>query len=211
MIRLRFEGGTIIIDGEVGTPYGRWDPRIRTYRAKAINYHDILLYLEESGLEYLDNVPRYPPKQTARCDFKLRPYQEEALEAWLKAGGRGIIVLPTAAGKTYIALKAISQLSTSTLIVVPTLDLLDQWRNRVEELLHIEAGVVGGGERKISHVTVSTYDSAYLQAESLGNRFKEHRRLQKVHCDYWVGQSCKGGSSSEKQSSEGCLKLGGEA
>ena len=84
---------------------------------------------------------------------------------------RGIVVLPTAAGKTYIALKAISLLKTQTLIVVPTLDLLDQWRRRVAEYLNVEAGAVGGGEKTVKMVTVSTYDSAYLRAEVLGNRF----------------------------------------
>jgi superfamily II DNA or RNA helicase len=57
------------------------------------------------------------------------------------------------------------------LIVVPTLDLIDQWRTRVKEFLNVEAGAVGGGENTVRMVTVSTYDSAYLQAETLGNRF----------------------------------------
>jgi len=84
---------------------------------------------------------------------------------------RGILVLPTAAGKTYIALKAISMLKTQTLIVVPTLDLVDQWRRRVAEHLDVDAGAVGGGENTVKMITVSTYDSAYLKAEALGNRF----------------------------------------
>jgi superfamily II DNA or RNA helicase len=84
---------------------------------------------------------------------------------------RGVLVLPTAAGKTFIALKAISLLKTQTLIVVPTLDLIDQWRKRVSDHLGIKAGAIGGGEENVQMVTVSTYDSAYLQAEVLGNRF----------------------------------------
>jgi superfamily II DNA or RNA helicase len=84
---------------------------------------------------------------------------------------RGILVLPTAAGKTYIALKALSFLKTQTLIVVPTLELIDQWRRRVAESLDFEAGAVGGGERTVRMITISTYDSAYLHAESLGNKF----------------------------------------
>jgi superfamily II DNA or RNA helicase len=68
-------------------------------------------------------------------------------------------------------LKAISLLKTQTLIVVPTLDLIDQWRKRVVDYLGVEAGAVGGGENNVQMVTVSTYDSAYLQAGVLGNRF----------------------------------------
>ena len=35
----------------------------------------------------------------------------------------------------------------------------------------IEAGAFGGGENSLRMVTVSTYDSAYSQAGSLGNKF----------------------------------------
>jgi superfamily II DNA or RNA helicase len=127
--------------------------------------------LEESKLQYRDEVPNLPPSQTLKDNVQLRSYQKKALDKWSHAGFRGVLVLPTAAGKTYIALKAISLLKAQTLIVVPTLDLIDQWRKRVKDCLGIEAGAVGGGENTVSMVTVSTYESAYLQAEALGNRF----------------------------------------
>jgi superfamily II DNA or RNA helicase len=171
MIRLWFDKGTLLIKGEVGTPYGKWDPRVGCYRIKALHYRDVLSYLKESALPYLDEVPNPPPLQTLKEAVKLRPYQEEALSKWQNAGMRGVLVLPTAAGKTFIALKAIALLKTQTLIVVPTLDLIDQWRKRVSDHLGIEAGAIGGGEENVQMVTVSTYDSAYLQAEVLGNRF----------------------------------------
>ncbi len=84
---------------------------------------------------------------------------------------RGILVLPTAAGKTYIALKAMNLLKTQTLVIVPTLELIDQWRRRLVESLNFEAGAVGGGERTVRMITITTYDSAYLHAELLGNKF----------------------------------------
>jgi superfamily II DNA or RNA helicase len=101
----------------------------------------------------------------------LRSYQKQALHNWNRNKKRGIIVLPTAAGKTYVALKAITDLKTQTLIVVPTLDLIDQWKNRIQELLGIDAGAIGGGDYSIKMITVSTYDSAYLKASVLGNKF----------------------------------------
>jgi superfamily II DNA or RNA helicase len=171
MIRLWFDKGTLLVKGEVGTPYGKWDPRVGCYRIKALHYRDVLSYLKESALPYLDQVPNPPPLQTLKDAVKLRPYQEEALTKWENAGIRGVLVLPTAAGKTFIALKAISLLKTQTLIVVPTLDLIDQWRKRVSDHLGVAAGAVGGGEYNVQMVTVSTYDSAYLQAEMLGNKF----------------------------------------
>jgi superfamily II DNA or RNA helicase len=171
MIRLWFDRGTILLRGEVGTPYGNWDPRVGCYRIKAIHYRDVLAYLEESKLPYQDQVLNLPPTQTLKDIVELRPYQKEALDRWRRANMRGILVLPTAAGKTHIALKAIGLLRMQTLIVVPTLDLIDQWRRRIIEYLNVEAGAVGGGENTVRMLTASTYDSAYLQAELLGNRF----------------------------------------
>ncbi len=171
MIRLRFDKGTLLLRGNLATPYGRWDSRVGCYRIKALHYRDVLSYLEESGIPYEDEVQDLPPLEHLKCDVKLWPYQGEGLSRWRRAGRKGVIVLPTAAGKTYIALKGMSLLDVQTLIVVPTLDLLDQWRRRVADHLGVEAGAVGGGENDVRMVTVATYDSAYLKAEVLGNRF----------------------------------------
>jgi superfamily II DNA or RNA helicase len=171
MIHLRFDKGTLLLHGEVGTPYGKWDPRVGCYRTKAIHYRDILTYLQESKIKYQDKAPKLPPTQHLECNIQLRPYQQEGLDRWQKANKRGIIVLPTAAGKTFIALKAISLLKTQTLIIVPTLDLIDQWKKRIKEHLNQEAGAIGGGEHNIQMITISTYDSAYIKAQTLGNQF----------------------------------------
>ncbi|MCJ7768339.1 DEAD/DEAH box helicase family protein [Candidatus Bathyarchaeota archaeon] len=171
MLYLRFDMGTLLLKGDVGTPYGKWDPRVDCDRIKAVHNRDALTYLEESGFPLKDEVLNLPPVEPLKSTVMLRPYQKEALARWRGAGMRGILVLPTAAGKTYIALKAIELLRLQTLIVVPTLDLIDQWKKRVSDCLSLEAGAVGGGENTVRMVTVSTYDSAYLRAGTLGNRF----------------------------------------
>ncbi len=171
MPRLWFDKGTLLLKGEVGTPYGKWDPRSGCYRLKASHYKDALEYFKESKIRYEDDVPNPPPLEQIKSNVELRTYQNKALDNWCRAGNRGVLVLPTAAGKTFIALKAIDLLRTQTLILVPTLDLIDQWRKRVRECLGVEAGVVGGGENIVRMVTVSTYDSAYSQAAQLGNKF----------------------------------------
>src|SRR5262245_11592990 len=51
-----------------------------------------------------------------------RTYQDDALAAWLAADGRGVVVLPTGAGKTVLALMAIERLKLRTLVVVPTIE-----------------------------------------------------------------------------------------
>jgi superfamily II DNA or RNA helicase len=172
MLRLWFDKGTLLLKGEVGTPYGKWDPRVGCYRIKGFHYRDVLDYLAESKVQVQDEVLSLPPVERIRSNVELRDYQNEAFDNWWKANKRGVLVLPTAAGKTFIALKAIERLKVQALIVVPTLDLIDQWRKRVKDCLGLEAGAVGGGENTIHMVTVTTYDSAYLHAEQMGNKFQ---------------------------------------
>lgn len=171
MVCISFDKGTLLIKGNIKTPYGKWDSRVGAYRAKSMYYSDILDYFKESNFPFQDNVIQGPPIETILNKVSLRSYQKQALFNWNRNKKRGIVVLPTAAGKTYVALKAISDLKTQTMIIVPTLDLIDQWKNRIKEFLDIDAGVIGGGENIVKMVTVSTYDSAYLKASVLGNKF----------------------------------------
>ncbi len=171
MILLRYDRGSLLIHGEVGTPYGQWDPRVGAFRAMAMYYPEVLAYLERSRMVYQDKAANPPPISTLSCRVELRPYQKAALDAWVDAGRRGVIVLPTGAGKTYIALKAIEGLNVATLVVVPTLDLLDQWSQHLSSQFGVEVGVYGGGEDRLRPLTVSTYDSAYIRAEQLGDKF----------------------------------------
>ena len=99
MLRLRFDRGTLLLKGKIGTPYGKWDPRIGCCRIKARHYRDALEYLKESNLEYEDDVPKLPPLEQLKNNVKLRAYQNKALDSWCHTGNRGILVLPTAAGK----------------------------------------------------------------------------------------------------------------
>ena len=171
MNRLSYDKGSIIVRGDTGTPYGQWDPRIGAYRAMALHYQEIKTYLDRSQIPYKDDTPDIPAITVLHSQIRLRSYQREALSAWIKAGKKGVIVLPTGSGKTHIALQAIQTLNEPTLIVVPTIDLIDQWRKQLTGQFSIDIGILGGGEEEIKPITVSTYDSACLRAEQLGNRF----------------------------------------
>ena len=100
-----------------------------------------------------------------------RPYQTEALGAWRAAKGRGVVVLPTGAGKTHVACLAIDNRRRSTLVLAPTLDLVRQWYDVLRATFGVPVGVIGGGDYGVEALTVSTYDSAYLHMEHLGDRF----------------------------------------
>src|SRR6266853_1356080 len=99
-----------------------------------------------------------------------RPYQNEALARWLAEGSAGVVVLPTGAGKTLVAAMSIHETRLWTLAVVPTLDLLKQWRDALASALALdtdEIGVFGGGEKEMKPITIITYDSAALYPREL--------------------------------------------
>ncbi len=107
---------------------------------------------------------------TPRPTLTARPYQEEALVAWRAAGSRGLVILPTGAGKTYLGALAIADLSLWTLVVVPTIDLLGQWRRALADALDAPddaIGVFGGGDHDIAPITIITYESAQLRPDVL--------------------------------------------
>ncbi len=113
---------------------------------------------------------RYGLNRAPKFELLARPYQDEAVAAWLRQSGRGVIVLPTGAGKTVVALMAAAQLGLRTLVVVPTIELLHQWRAALADRLGYpldEIGVVGGGKQTVRDLTVITFDSAAMP----------HRRL----------------------------------
>lgn len=170
-MELAFSRGTIIIRGDIRVPNSTWDERSGTFRSPALHYRDIIDYLKASGMDFKDNVPDLLPCPELRTGVVLRDYQQQALEAWEAGGRRGVIVLPTGSGKTFIGIKAISLLNTPTIVIAPTIDLMNQWRSRLKEELKVDVGILGGGEQEIKAITVSTYDSAYIYAERLGNRF----------------------------------------
>ena len=85
----------------------------------------------------------------------LRPYQRMALAKWQANKKRGVVVLPTGAGKTYVALKAMLLAQRSTLILAPTIDLVQQWAGDLERRLGVAIGRYGGGDRDLQDITVS--------------------------------------------------------
>ena len=170
-MELTFNQGTITIHGDVRIPNSIWDERSKTFKAMALYYKDIVDYLNNSGIDFTDNVLDLLPCPELQSKIILRNYQKQTLDAWTQNDKRGVLVLPTGSGKTVIGIKAISLLNTPTIVIVPTLDLLDQWRTKLKEEFTIEVGTLGGGKHEIKALTVSTYDSAYIHAEKLGNKF----------------------------------------
>jgi superfamily II DNA or RNA helicase len=176
-VELQFVGGTLELRGlpavAVDLPAAcLWDPRSRCHRAPAVAYAELILALIAADLDYHDAARSYG-ELGLRLQVRPtpRPYQSDALAAWRQSRGRGVVVLPTGAGKSHVALLAMDAVQRDTLVVAPTLDLVAQWYDLIRTSFRCDVGVVGGGEYHLDKVTVTTYDSAHLHMEHFGNRF----------------------------------------
>jgi len=172
VVALRFENGTVRVEGAdpESLPGVEGDARSETGRAPAWRYAELRDALAERGEPFEDGVLDTEPMDVAST-YQLREYQREALEAWRAEGDRGVLELPTGSGKTVVGIAAIEALGTPALVVVPTIDLLEQWREELTTEFDVPVGQMGGGEQRVEALTVATYDSAYLRAGELGDRF----------------------------------------
>ncbi|MGE5183270.1 MAG: DEAD/DEAH box helicase family protein, partial [Acidobacteriota bacterium] len=171
-MRIQFDRGTLVIDraGSAVDPESlpgvTWDPRVQLWRAPADAYASILVRASDEGVRISDEVGLARPREWQPP--ALRWYQEEALAAWGAAGQRGVIALPTGAGKTHLAIAAMARLGVPALVLVPTRVLLDQW---CKAIALPDVGRLGDGEHRLGHVTIATYASAALWAPRIGDRF----------------------------------------
>jgi superfamily II DNA or RNA helicase len=177
MIHLVFEGGTLLVSGGdpdtvAGLPGCRFDPRTNGFRAEGRWYRPLVEFLVKNKIAYQDEARAFQPTpRELRIRRQPFPHQQEALEAWWRAGGRGVVVLPTGTGKTYLAIMAIERTGRPALVVTPTIDLLNQWYNELVTAFEVPVGLLGGGYYDLQELTVTTYDSAYIHLERWGNRF----------------------------------------
>lgn len=114
--------------------------------------------------------------------FALRPYQQEAVDAFHAAGaatgGSGVLVLPCGAGKTIIGLGAICQLQTATLILTTNTTSVRQWIAELIDKTDLDPSQIGEytGERKeVKPITVATYQ--ILTYRSKADDSYPHMRL----------------------------------
>ncbi len=169
----RFVGGTLVLEGvdRAITPPGCFQWVNAKWRCPAVHYRAARSWLEQQSIR--NHVPRWRKLSLdLQDDREPHAYQTEALQAWLDADRWGSVVLPTGAGKTFLALRAIVHSAVSTLVVVPTIDLLHQWYARLENAFGGNIGVWYGQEKQLEPITVTTYPSGWAHAEHLGNQFK---------------------------------------
>jgi superfamily II DNA or RNA helicase len=148
------------------------DRRGRCLRARPMDFARLKAALEaQAAAPVRVTFAEYPLlPHVPQSTLAARPYQEEALNAWRAAEYRGVVVLPTGSGKTIIGALAIADLGLRSLVVVPTIDLLRQWRDALANALGSapdDIGLYGGGDHELQPVTIITYESAQLHPELL--------------------------------------------
>jgi len=97
-------------------------------------------------------------------EFGLRPYQSDALAAFLGGGlpgtGYGVVVLPCGAGKTIVGMAAMAAIGRKTLIITTNVAAVHQWMDELADKTDIAQDAMGeytGAEKTVRPVTIATY------------------------------------------------------
>jgi superfamily II DNA or RNA helicase len=176
-VNIHFSQGTLIVEGcnELTSTIShliKYDDRIKQYRAPAFHYSQIILTLRKENISHNDYAKAFSPINiNLNTALIPRKHQTTALNKWKQNQYKGVVIMPTGSGKSFFAFMAINYLKRPTLIVVPTIDLMQQWASQIEKLFEIKAGMLGGGVKIINDLTVTTYDSALIHMEFIGNKF----------------------------------------
>ncbi len=177
-LAMKFDRGTILFEyrDDLASVVARlpgvlWDARVKAFRAPAYRHESLQRDLTAQAIAVESRVQALLPATAGWADSSLRPYQAEALAAWERACARGLVVLPTGSGKTRVAIGAMAQTKLSTLCLVPTRVLLDQWHAALGVAYPKTIGRLGDGHHELAQVTISTFESAFRQMPQIGNRF----------------------------------------
>src|SRR5262245_792115 len=108
-MRIRFDRGTLVIDRvESGLDLlqsrgAKHDEELVAWRLPAEKLSELRGRLSAGRVRFTDEIEPVPIEPTWSLP-ELRWYQRDAISAWRDSGDRGVIVLPTGAGKTLVAL-----------------------------------------------------------------------------------------------------------
>lgn len=173
-VKIYFAGDDLCLVGIdeqylTGIPYDKDQQRILTYPS----FLETILKVLRQNCVPIESKLSIDHPLTISFDpkYDLRPFQREAFDKW-KNERRGTLILPTGSGKTFLGLAAIYHLKQATLVLAPTIDLIEQWISNLQ-LLGISKkaiGQYGGGRQEFAPITVSTYESARIYLHRFRNQ-----------------------------------------
>ena len=104
------------------------------------------------------------------CNITLREDQEKLVNSVL-TNPQGVIYSPPGSGKTVVGCFLINEFKLRTLVLVPTLYLLNQWKERVETFLGYTPGIIGDGIFELKDITIAVFNSAFRNIDKLEKEF----------------------------------------
>jgi superfamily II DNA or RNA helicase len=113
---------------------------------------NILRELTGGAVHFENKMVLFEPEAFA-FRFELRDYQAEAVGT-LVDRVQGCAVLPCGSGKTVIGAGLIARIGQPSLILVHSLDLLEQWKDTIKDSLGMDAAIIGGGKNEIGKITI---------------------------------------------------------
>jgi len=96
---------------------------------------------------------------------ELRPEQVQLLAKW--GGGSGMVVARAGFGKTVVASKLIETYGVRTLILVPTIRILQQWKESLNTFLDCRPGIIASGVFDYDKDIVVASHKSLLKADKL--------------------------------------------
>ncbi len=161
----------------------------------------LIYFCRELGTRYeLDDRRRTLPDVAFSFAGTLKGYQEKAVEDVLRRDF-AVLEAPTGSGKTVTALALIAARKQPALIIVHSVELLNQWNQRIKTFLNIppeEIGQIGDGKMQIGEkITVGIINSIYPIAASLKDHFGQivvdecHRTPSRTFTEAVTAFDCK--------------------
>jgi len=125
---------------------------LKKHTLETKKYWTEVITSEDEGKVEKEEIKQIPDRWRMLNDVNLYDWQEECLKAWFKEK-QGTIKVVTGAGKTILALAIIERIQNdepniNVAIVVPTIVLMNQWKEELVEKSNLPKdaiGLLGGG------------------------------------------------------------------
>lgn len=139
-----------------------WDNKLSAIRFPTGLLNRLVDFFKENGVNTKKSLVDLRKKPTEKLPFPimgqlplLRDYQREAVEIAISAG-QGTIVSATGTGKTIIIQEIIRRLGLNTLVIVPSLSILDQTIDRFKKVFGRNmVGEFSGKKKRIRPITLA--------------------------------------------------------